>query len=50
MQSYDRLGLTQLRDDTDRVMRKSFPNSGFLTGTATAGATGNKGRAWWQFW
>jgi outer membrane protein assembly factor BamD len=46
MQSYDRLGLTQLRDDTERVMRKSFPNSSFLTGTTTA----NKGRAWWQFW
>ena len=50
LKSYDRLGLTQLRDDTDRVMRKSFPNSAFLTGTATAGAAANKGRAWWQFW
>jgi outer membrane protein assembly factor BamD len=46
MKSYDRLGLTQLRDDTDRVMRKSFPSSAFLTGTASA----NKARAWWQFW
>jgi outer membrane protein assembly factor BamD len=50
MQSYDRLGLTQLRDDTERVMRKSFPNSTYLGGTATAGAGPNKGRAWWQFW
>jgi outer membrane protein assembly factor BamD len=50
MQSYDRLGLTQLRDDTDRVMRKSFPNSSYLAANATAGATANKGRAWWQFW
>ncbi len=50
MKSYDRLGLTQLRDDTDRVLRKSFPNSGYLTANATAGAPANKGRAWWQFW
>ena len=26
-QSYDRLGLTQLRDDADRVLRSSFPNT-----------------------
>ena len=26
-QSYDRLGLTQLRDDADRVLRTSFPNT-----------------------
>jgi len=50
MKSYDRLELTQLRDDTDRVMRKSFPNSAFLTGTGATAATGLKGRAWWQFW
>lgn len=50
MKSYDRLELTQLRDDTDRVMRKSFPNSAFLTGAGATAATGLKGRAWWQFW
>jgi outer membrane protein assembly factor BamD len=50
MKSYDRLGLTQLRDDTDRVLRKSFPNSSYLAANATAGITANKGRAWWQFW
>jgi hypothetical protein len=35
-QSYDRLGLTQLRDDADRVLRSSFrtPRS-----TRTASAT-----------
>ena len=26
-QSYDRLGLTELRDDADRVLKKNFPNS-----------------------
>ena len=25
--SYDKLGLTQLRDDTKRVLDKNFPNS-----------------------
>lgn len=30
MQSYDRLGLTQLRDDAGRVLRQNFPNSGYL--------------------
>ena len=50
LKSYDRLGLTQLRDDTDRVLRKSFPNSAYLSGNAGIGATTDKGRAWWQFW
>ena len=31
MQSYDKLGLDQLRDDAGRVLRKNFPNSAFLT-------------------
>ena len=26
-QSYDRLGLTELRDDADRVLQANFPNS-----------------------
>jgi outer membrane protein assembly factor BamD len=45
VQSYDRLGLTDLRDDADRVLRKNFPDTQF---TAT-GVQGPK-RAWWQFW
>jgi outer membrane protein assembly factor BamD len=44
-QSYDRLGLDQLRDDADRVLKKNFPNSRFLA----EGLTKPK-RAWWQFW
>jgi outer membrane protein assembly factor BamD len=44
-QSYDRLGLTDLRDDADRVLRKNFPNTQFHS----AGVTSRK-RAWWQFW
>ena len=43
VQSYDRLGLTELRDDAERVLRKSFPNTGAAAGAARA-------KAWWQFW
>jgi outer membrane protein assembly factor BamD len=46
MQSYDRLGLTELRDDTDRVLRKSFPN----TTLHSDGIGGTKKGAWWQLW
>ena len=45
VQSYDRLGLTELRDDAARVLQKNFPNSQF----AASGVTARK-RAWWQFW
>ena len=44
-QSYDRLGLAQLRDDTDRVLRQNFPNS-----KVYANGLGNKKSAWWQLW
>jgi len=43
--SYDRLGLDQLRDDADRVLRKNYPNSAFLSGGFRPAD-----RAWWQFW
>lgn len=45
VQSYDRLGLTDLRDDADRVLRKNFPNTAF----AASGVTTRK-RSWWQIW
>jgi outer membrane protein assembly factor BamD len=44
-QSYDKLGLTQLRDDADRVLKKNFPNSRFLS----QGLDGGK-RSWWKVW
>ncbi|MEO7057220.1 MAG: outer membrane protein assembly factor BamD [Caldimonas sp.] len=44
-QSYDRLGLTQLRDDATRVLKTNFPNSG----TGADGETGRK-TPWWQLW
>jgi len=42
--SYDAMGLTDLRDDTNRVFLKNFPNSQFLTGNP-----GSR-NAWWKFW
>lgn len=46
IQSYDALGMTQLRDDTARVMRASYPNSGFL---AQGGVKRDAG-PWWKLW
>lgn len=45
VQSYDKLGLTELRDAADRVLRKNFPNSRY----PTAGLGGDS-RPWWQLW
>jgi len=44
-QSYDKLGLTQLRDDAKRVMVQSYPNSEFLTNGMRA-----KRDPWWKVW
>ncbi|WP_435370739.1 outer membrane protein assembly factor BamD [Hydrogenophaga intermedia] len=45
VQSYDALGLTQLRDDTMRVMRASYPNSEFI-----AQGFKRKSGPWWKLW
>jgi outer membrane protein assembly factor BamD len=44
--SYDALGLVPLRDDALRVLRQSFPNSGYLTGQMAKA----EGKPWWQLW
>lgn len=44
-QAYDRLGLTQLRDDAGRVLRTNFPQSRFLSD----GAQGPT-KPWWRLW
>jgi outer membrane protein assembly factor BamD len=44
-QSYDRLGLTDLRDDAQRVLRQNFPQSTLQTVGGYA-----KPRSWWQLW
>ena len=43
--SYDALGMTQLRDDTLRILNSTYPNSQIL-------ATGPKAirRPWWKLW
>lgn len=43
--SYDRLGLPELRDDADRVLKLNFPNSTYLRGGIR-----EREKAWWQFW
>jgi len=42
VQSYDKLGLTQLRDDAQRVLDKNFPGSSFAEST--------KAKPWWKLW
>jgi outer membrane protein assembly factor BamD len=43
--SYDRLGLNDLRDDAERVLKTSFPNSSIKTD-----GLGAKKTPWWQLW
>lgn len=42
--SYDKLGMVDLRDDAERVMRKNFPDSKYYV----TGISDNK--KWWQLW
>jgi len=44
VKAYDSLGMVELRDAADRVMRKNFPESKYLTGKATRSAP------WWKLW
>ena len=44
-QSYDRLGLTELRDDTARILKANFPNA-----TIDADLSGRRRSPWWQPW
>ena len=44
VQAYDKLGLTDLRNDAERVMKTNFPNSKFLTGKIDSASP------WWQVW
>ena len=45
VRSYDALGMTQLRDDTRRVMEKNYPNSSYLS----LGVKASQG-PWWKIW
>ena len=44
-QSYDRLGLKELRDDTERVLKANFPTS-----TINTDVFGRRKTPWWQLW
>jgi outer membrane protein assembly factor BamD len=44
VKAYDALGMTELRDDADRVMHKNFPDSAYFKG-----APGKKD-PWWMLW
>ena len=43
--SYDKLELTALRDDADRVLRKNYPSSAYLSQGLAA-----RDKRWWKFW
>jgi outer membrane protein assembly factor BamD len=42
IRSYDKLGLTQLRDDNEQILRRTFPNSQYFAGAPY--------KPWWKFW
>ena len=44
-QSYDRLGLIELRDDAERVLRTNFPQR-----VARRRRLGRRKTPWWQLW
>jgi outer membrane protein assembly factor BamD len=44
VRSYDALGLTKLRDDAERVMKKNFPNSVYFRGGP------DRSGPWWKVW
>jgi len=44
VKAYDALGMADLRDASDRVMRKNFPESKYLTGK------GDRTAPWWKLW
>ncbi len=43
--SYDRLGLVQLRDDAERVLKQNYPNTRYIKDGVRVPES-----AWWQFW
>lgn len=44
MKSYNALGMPELRDDADRVLRANYPQSVYFSGGPP------DKRPWWQFW
>ena len=44
VKAYDALGMTDLRNDAERVLLKNFPNSKYLKGSD------GRSTPWWQIW
>jgi len=44
VKAYDAMGLTDLRNDAERVMMKNFPQSKYLSGS------GQAKKSWWVIW
>ena len=44
VKAYDAMGLADLRNDAERVMKKNFPDSKYLAGKAT------RNKPWWVIW
>jgi len=42
IRSYDKLGMPQLRDDSEQILRRTFPDSAYFTGPPP--------KPWWKFW
>ena len=42
IRSYDKLGLPQLRDDSEQILRRTFPDSEYFAGAPP--------KPWWKFW
>ncbi len=42
VKSYDKLGLPQLRDDSQQILARTFPTSPYVTGVPD--------KPWWKFW
>ncbi len=48
MNSYDKLGLKDLRDDTERVFKKNFPDSKFIKKDNNKNSKNTN--PWWKIW
>lgn len=44
VQAYDKLGMNDLRNDAERVLKTNFPTSKYLSGKV------DSGKPWWQLW
>jgi outer membrane protein assembly factor BamD len=44
VKAYDLLGMNDLRDDAERVMRKNFPNSEYYVRGL------DRSTPWWKLW